>query len=215
MLRSPACIWAIALSLALVSACSATYYKTLETFGIEKRDVLVDRIDDARAAQDDAKEEFLSALDRYRALVTVDGGDLEATYDRLKAAYERSTRRADEVSERIDAVEEVADDLFVEWEDEIGEYSDADLKNRSRVLLDQTRRDYRNVNAAMRRAEASMQPVLALFRDQVLFLRHNLNARAIDALDNELVSIEQATDVLIRDMEAAIAEAEKFIAAAG
>lgn len=203
------------LTLALVTSCSSTYYKTLETFGIEKRDVLVDRIDEAREAQDDAKEEFLSALDRYRALVTVDGGDLEATYDRLNAAYERSTERAGEVSERIDAVEKVADDLFVEWENEIGEYSDADLKSRSRMLLDQTRRDYRNVNAAMRRAEASMQPVLALFKDQVLFLRHNLNARAIDGLDNELASIEQATDALIRDMEAAIAEAEKFIAATG
>jgi len=201
--------------LTLTSACTSTYYKALETVGIEKRDVLVDRIDDARDAQDDAKEEFTSALDRYRELVTVDGGDLEKTYDRLNTAYERSAREAEEVSDRIDAVEEVADDLFEEWEMEIREYSDPDLRRQSEQLLRETRNDYGDVIAAMRRAEASMDPVLTLFNDQVLFLRHNLNARAIASLDSELASIEQATDSLIRDMETAIAEANRFIDSMG
>jgi len=53
--------------------------------------------------------------------------------------------------------------------------------------------------------------VLELFNDQVMFLRHNLNARAIGALENELVAIEQATDASIREMEGSIAEAERFI----
>jgi Skp family chaperone for outer membrane proteins len=205
----------ILIVLTLSSACTSTYYKALETVGIEKRDVLVDRIDDARDAQDDAKEEFTSALDRYRELVTVDGGDLEKTYDRLNAAYERSAREAEEVSDRIDAVEVVADDLFEEWEMEIREYSDPDLRRQSEQLLRETRNDYGGVIAAMRRAEASMEPVLTLFNDQVLFLRHNLNARAIASLDSELASIEQATDSLIRDMEMAIAEANRFIDSMG
>jgi Skp family chaperone for outer membrane proteins len=205
----------ILMLLTLTSACTSTYYKALETVGIEKRDVLVDRIDDARDAQDDAKEEFTSALDRYRELVTVDGGDLEKTYDRLNTAYERSAREAEEVSDRIDAVEEVADDLFEEWEMEIREYSDPDLRRQSEQLLRETRNDYGDVIAAMRRAEASMDPVLTLFNDQVLFLRHNLNARAIASLDSELASIEQATDSLIRDMETAIAEANRFIDSMG
>jgi hypothetical protein len=63
----------------------------------------------------------------------------------------------------------------------------------------------------MRRAEQSMDPVLKLFNDQVLFLRHNLNARAIGALENELGSIEQATAELIREMERSIAQANRFI----
>lgn len=201
--------------LLLLSACTSTYYKALETVGIEKRDVLVDRIDDARDAQSDAKEEFTSALDRYRELVEVEGGDLEKTYDRLNAAYESSKRESEKVSARIDAVEAVADDLFEEWDAEIGEYSDPDLKRRSQQLLRATRADYGNVIAAMQRAEASMQPVLTLFNDQVLFLRHNLNARAIGSLDSELESIEQATGSLILEMETAIAEANRFIDSMG
>jgi hypothetical protein len=206
---------AIMAAAVMLSACSSTYYRALESIGIEKRDVLVDRIDDARDSQSDAKEQFASALDNYRQLISVEGGDLEKTYDRLNSSYERSERRATEVADRINAVENVAEDLFEEWEDEIGEYADASLSRRSSQLLGETRSDYEDVITAMRRAEESMGPVLTLFHDQVLFLRHNLNARAIGSLQAELDTIEQATTSLIEEMEEAIAEAGRFIDAAG
>jgi hypothetical protein len=65
----------------------------------------------------------------------------------------------------------------------------------------------------MHRAEAAMAPVLTLFNDQVLFLRHNLNARAIGALETELGTIERATAELITEMERAIDEASRFVEA--
>ena len=199
----------------VIAACTSTYYRALETVGIEKRDVLVNRIDDARDAQSAAKEQFRSALDNYRELISVDGGELEKTYDRLNSSYRRSERRAGEVSDRIRSVETVAEDLFEEWEEEIDEYSDAELRRRSSQLLAETRDDYDDVIRAMRRAEESMGPVLTLFNDQVLILRHNLNARAIGSLQAELDAVEQATTALIREMEEAIAEAGRFIDAAG
>ena len=198
----------------VAAACASTYYKALEAVGIEKRDVLVDRIDDARDSQSAAKEQFVSALDKYREVISVEGGDLEKTYDRLNSAYTRSERRAAEVRDRIRAVETVAEDLFDEWEDEIGEYSDPELSRQSTQLLVETRNDYRDVITAMQRAERSMGPVLTLFHDQVLFLRHNLNARAIGSLQAELVEIEDATSALIQEMEEAIEEANRFIDAA-
>ncbi len=197
--------------LLLLASCTSTYYRALESIGIEKRDILADRLEDTRDAQSDAKEQFTSALEEYRSVVQVDGGDLEKVYDRLNREYERSESRAERVRERIDSVEKVADDLFAEWEDEIGAYSDPELARRSRSLLSDTRRDYRDVLQAMHRAEQSMEPVLALFNDQVMFLRHNLNARAIGALESELATLEEATATLVDEMEVAIAEASRFI----
>lgn len=194
-----------------LASCASTYYKAMEQFGVEKRDILVDRIDDARESQAKAKEEFQSALDRYRELVQVDGGDLEDIYDRLSDAFDDSKDEAEEVSDRIESVESVAEDLFEEWEEEIDQYSDRDLQTRSRSLFNETRDDYQEVITAMRRAESSMEPVLTLFRDQVLFLRHNLNATAIGSLRGELTSIERATESLIRQMEHSIEEAGRFI----
>lgn len=198
-------------ALAALAACTSTYYRALESIGIEKREILVDRIDDTRDAQNDAKEQFSSALEQYRSVVAFDGGDLEEVYDRLNSEYEESEQRAQEVRERIDSVEQVAEDLFEEWETEIDEYSDPDLARQSRALLADTRTQYADVIGAMHRAEETMDPVLTLFNDQVLFLRHNLNARAIGALENELASLEQATATLVAEMERAIAEANAFI----
>jgi len=56
-----------------------------------------------------------------------------------------------------------------------------------------------------------IDPVLTAFRDQVLFLKHNLNARALAALQNELDAIQTDVASLIREMEASIAEANAFI----
>lgn len=197
----------------LLASCTAAYYRAFETLGIEKRDILVDRVEEARGSQTSAKEQFASALDRYRSVVNVEGGDLERIYDRLAAEFERSEARAKAVEERVSAVESVADDLFDEWETEIGEYTDPDLRRKSQRLLTDTRADYRRLIAAMQRAEAAMEPVLTLFRDQVLYLRHNLNARAIGSLETELADIERATANSIAEMERAIAEASRFIEA--
>ncbi|HEU4619296.1 MAG TPA: DUF2959 domain-containing protein [Gammaproteobacteria bacterium] len=203
------------LACTLLSSCSSVYYGTLEKFGVEKRDILADRLQSAQDAQASAKDQFVSALDTYRSVVKVEGGDLEKTYDRLNASFEQSMRRADAVRERVAAVQTVADDLFAEWEGELGEYSDPDLRRRSERQLRATRTKYGQVMTAMHRAEQSMDPVLALFQDQVLVLKHDLNARAIGALDNELDDVEKATAALVADMERAIAESKEFIATVG
>ena len=199
------------LIMTLLGGCSSAYYKTMEGLGIEKRDILVDRVEDARDAQDSASEQFASALEQFRSTVNFDGGDLEKIYDRLDSEYENSVAEAETVSERINAVENVAKDLFKEWERELDQYSRTDLRRSSAALLNDTRQRYSQLMATMRRAERSMEPVLVAFQDQVLYLKHNLNARAIGALRNELDSIERDTAKLIAQMQKAIAEANAFI----
>ena len=195
----------------VLGGCQSAVYKAYETFGVEKRDLLVKRVSAAREAQTDAREQFSTALDRFRALVNVEEGELEERYDDLNSEYERSAARAEEVRERVDAVEKVSEDLFDEWNRELGEYSDPKLRRDSERLLRDTQRRYTSLMTAMRRAESTMDPVLRAFNDQVLSLKHNLNARAIGSLRTELASIEKQTAALVEDMDRAIAEANEFI----
>ena len=51
--------------------------------------------------------------------------------------------------------------------------------------------------------------------DRVLYLKHNLNARSIAALDGETVSLEADVARLIEEMEASIAAADAFIQTMG
>lgn len=194
-----------------LAGCSGAYYKAMESVGVHKRDILVDRVGDARDSQEKAKEEFGSALERFSHVLDFDGGTLQDKYEELDAVYGDCESRAESVRDRIDSVEDVAQALFDEWEQELDMYSSAKLRRKSAQRLVETRRQYEGLIRAMRRAEKSMEPVLATLGDQVLYLKHNLNARAISSLKGELRGVRQDVASLVRDMERSIAEADQFI----
>jgi len=199
------------LACCLLGGCQSAYYSAWEKLGVHKRDILVDRVADARDDQKEAKEQFQSALEQFAAVVKIDGGDLEKKYNKLQSELDSSEAQAEDVRERIRSVEQVADALFVEWEGELGQYSNADLRRASEKQLSDTRQRYGRLLAAMRRAESKMEPVLKVFRDQVLFLKHNLNARAIASLQTTVVQLETDVAGLIREMQASINEADSFL----
>ena len=194
-----------------LQGCDSLYYKTMKRFGMEKRDILVKRVRAAREAQQKGKEEFRSALDRFKTVVATDGGTLEDKYNALNRELERSEDRAREIHDRVKSVKDVADDLFKEWQKELGQYEDRTLRAESERELRDTRRRAQAVIAAMEKAETRVDPVLQPLRDRVLFLKHNLNASAVGALDRELLSLRTNVDALVADLESSIAEAEVFI----
>ena len=200
-----------ALALLAVVGCSSMYYKTWEKLGWAKRDILVDRVKDARDDQEAAKKQFQTTLQRFQEVTNFSGGDLEAKYKKLNGDYESCEGRADDVRKRIASVEKVAGDMFSEWRDELKQYSNADLRRASEQKLTETQDRYRQLIGVMKQAENKMSPVLAAFHDQVLFLKHNLNAQAIASLQSTASGIEGDVAKLIKDMEASISEANAFI----
>lgn len=196
-------------------ACSQAYYGALEKVGIHKRDIMVDRVQEAKQSQQEAKEQFQSALEEFSSVANFQGGDLEDTYKKLNKELQKSEARADEVTARIDSVEDVSIALFKEWEQELDLYESPKLRTQSEQQLKDTKVRYEQLMAAMRLAESRIEPVLKPFRDQVLFLKHNLNAKAIASLRGELIQVESDTDKLIKELEASIAEAERFIQETG
>ncbi|MEX1198811.1 MAG: DUF2959 domain-containing protein [Pseudohongiellaceae bacterium] len=194
-----------------LTACQSAYYGTMERFGIHKRDILVDRVEEAQSAQEDGQEQFESALEQFRSVRDFDGGELQEVYNRLNAEFEASETAAQRIRDRVASVEDVAEDLFDEWADELELYSNDNLRRDSEAQLRVTRQRYERLMTAMRRVESSLDPVLDTLRDNVLYLRHNLNSRAIASLQGELDTIGTDVDQLIRDMQEAIRESSEFI----
>ncbi len=192
--------------------CQSAYYDAMEKMGYHKRDLMVSDVEKARDAQQEAKEQFKSALDRFTHTLNIKGGELQEKYDILNAEYEQSEAKANAVRERIASVENVSEALFEEWEAELKEYSSNALRQSSQKKLTQTRIQYAQLIKAMKRAETKMDPVLVKFKDQVLFLKHNLNAQTIASLKNELVSVEGNIASLIKELNTSIQEADSFIA---
>lgn len=195
-----------------IVACSNVYYQAMEKVGVHKREIMVDRVEEARDSQKEAKEEFLTALEQFKSVVDFQGGDLEREYNRFNDTLQRVEAEADEVHERIAAVEDVAQALFKEWRAEIDQYNNESLRRSSRRKYDAAQSRYAGLMQAMKRAESRLEPALIPLRDQVLFMKHNLNARAIAGLSSEVVSVQTNVDNLVRDMERAIAQADAFIA---
>jgi hypothetical protein len=199
------------LLLSVSGGCKSAYYGIMEKFGREKRDILVNRVKDARDEQDAAKQQFKTTLQRFQEVTGFQGGDLEEKYKKLSAEYDRCEGKANDVSTRIRKVETVAADMFKEWAAENKEYTDQEKRRASEQMLRETKDKYAQLIALMKKSEEKMKPVLAKFHDNVLFLKHNLNAAAISSLQGTAAGIETDVQALIKDMEASIAEADAFV----
>ena len=202
----------VIMSLALVGACSSVQYSALEKVGIHKRDLLVDNVEDARDSQAETREQLVTAYEELTALIGFDGGELEARYKRLSKEVERSQDAIDELDGHLADIDRVSRDLFKEWEAELDLYNNATLRADQAQKLSLSRKQFATMRDRMQQARDRVDPVMVVLNDNVLYLKHSLNARALDALRGQATLLEGQVDALIRDMQVAIDEADAFIA---
>ncbi len=196
----------------LGTGCQTVYNTTMENvFGYEKRELLKKAVTSLRKDQQQAQEEFKDAMTRLKELYAFEGGDLERVYNKLKSSYDGCETQAEDVRKRIQNMEGIASAMFAEWEKELGQYSNQTLADKSQLQLRQTKERYAQLSRFVRDSENSMKPVLTQLHDQVLFLKHNLNAAAIGSLKSEAAGIQSQIQDLITRMNASIEEADRFI----
>ena len=194
-----------------VCGCNSLYFASMEKLGYAKRDLMVSRIKDANETQKETKKQFENALEEFRSVVAVNGGDLDKTYHRLKTQLDRSEAKASEMKERVQRVEDVSEALFREWKKELSEYQNADLRRRSSAKRERSMEHYDKMIDVMHSAVAKLDPALQPLRDNVLFLKHNLNAAAIGSLDRETATVQENIDDLVRSLDRSISEAQAFV----
>lgn len=202
---------AVLLPLILVAGCTRTYYKAMATFGKEKRDILVSRVKDSKKEQQQAKEQIKTTMEKFQELTGFQGGSLEKNYKELNGQYEKAADSAKKLHDRIDSIDQVSSDLFKEWQKEIDGMADKKLKQQSAEMLRQSRLQEAGYIKSMRQTEARMTPVITAFHDQVTFLKHNLNARAIGSLKGTSARMSTDVDVLLTQLDGSIAQADALI----
>ena len=199
-------------TLLFTAGCRSVYNATMENvFGYEKRELFKKSVTALQSEQKDAQKEFKDALTRLKELYGFQGGELESVYGKVKSSYDRCDSEAKAVHTRIGNMEDLAKSMFNEWEKEIQQYTNPSLAAASREQLRLTKDRYAQLSRTVRDAEATMQPVLGQLKDNVLFLKHNLNASAIGSLQGEATHIQKQIEELLTRMNASIAESDKFI----
>jgi len=195
----------------LFTGCKSTYYKTMRTLGKEKRDILVSRIKDAKKDQDQTKKQLQTTMESFQALTGFKGGSLEKSYKRLNSDYESAASQAGKLHDKIQSIDQVSNDLFKEWQGEINDMDNVKLKSQDLVMLRNAKTRQATYMRAMRSTEDQIAPVLKAFQDQVLFLKHNLNSRAIGSLKTTSAVLQSDVAGLIKSIDASSQEADKLI----
>jgi len=196
---------------ALISSCSTLYYSAWETLGQEKRDLLKSNVESAKDDQNDVQKEFVDALSHIKSAYGLEGGKLESVYHQIKDDYEDAKSKSETLTKRINKIEGIGGDLFSEWSDEIKQMNNPKYKRSSDDKLRNAKQRFNLLMTSLRTSEKKIPPVLKKLEDQVLYLKHNLNAMAMGAFKAEGESIEKDIKALTSDMEKSIKASETYV----
>lgn len=179
--------------------------------GLERKELLKDRVKDARNEQIEAQKSFQAALNQFKSLYSNQSKDLEKKYRSLQFAYEDSVRNADGVRTSTKKIEPLAQSLFTDWEKDIEKIDTVSLKAQSRESLAESRNNYATMESHFKTSEEKMAPVLQKFNDQVHYLKYNLDAKSLAAAKSDNLVIQNEMERLILDLKKSIAAADEFI----
>lgn len=186
-------------------------YSAYEAVGLEKRDLFKREVSNVKEDQEDTGEAFKDALTQLKEIYNFDGGNLEKQHGKLKSSLDDAKEEAADLHARIEKVDQVANDLFEEWKTELDQIKTSDLRKRSADQLSATKSKYKTLEQQLRASEKKMAPVLAKLNDQVLFLKHNLNAEAIGGLKVEGGKIQADIKALIEEVNESTRQADELI----
>jgi hypothetical protein len=205
-------VLAIIFALGALGGCTSAYYSVMQKLGKEKRDILVQRVKDSKKDQQDTKEKLQTTMESFQALTGFQGGSLEKSYKKLNGDYQSAADQVGKLHHRIESIDQVSSDLFTEWQGEIDQMGNAKLKAKSSAMLKDAEVRQASYVKAMRTTELRIAPVMAAFRDQVLFLKHNLNARAIGSLKATSATMDSNVTALMKSIDGSMSEADTLIA---
>jgi len=179
--------------------------------GQYKRELLLNRIEKARQCHDQAREQFEVVLANYTSIIDGKGGDIRTKYNKLNRECKRAESIDEDMSKRIKEVEKVGKPLFRDWEDELNQYQDEQLRRTSEEQLDLTRSKYLKCIHSIKACQAKVKDVIALINDQILFLSHNLNSKALTTFKKDTSYLKDEISGLVKQMQNAVKETETFI----
>ena len=197
----------VALALLLIGCQSQPYYKTMEVLGVQKRDLLVDRIDDVRATGVEAQSLLAKLVTTYRETADAPRDNIEGAYDRFEDGFEDARNKIRKMEGDIKTMKRVADDTFAEWESELKLYQDPQLKAESEAELAQRRQEYAALERVFDETGQRLDPVLFSLRDRVLYLNRNQSPETLARMKADAPQVEA-------ELRGAIAELQRSIDAA-
>ena len=174
-----------------------------------KHDLLLERLEETVALQEETKQYLLEAYD-VLASVSGDVVEVDAQVDTLTKTYEQSEDIAQNLKKQMKAVDRLAKGLFIEWRRELRQYDNKNLRAKSAENLKKTKDQYQALHLALKKSYQSVEPLLSLLHDNQLYLKHNRSETAMQGFQQEVESAGTQMDSMIETIELSIEESQAF-----
>lgn len=202
---------ALVLILSSTGCNNSLGYDIQEAMGTPKRQVLLSRVQDTRDSMKETKKVFASAMLQFGSVYKESGSKLENKYVILKKEYDACNSKASSLRSQIANVKSIGQVLFQEWQKELDQFTNEQMRKLSEVKMQQTREKYVAMTDSMDRVSARMSPVMSSMSDQLLNIKHSLNALIVVSLEEELIQLRGQMDNLMAEIDASIENCNSFI----
>ncbi len=197
--------------LGMLGCRTGAYYSAMDKVGYERREILADRLQDARASQLEAKEQLGRALSSLRRIDTVPVSGLEDLHADLKHQAGDTKDALNDLRSNIASVDSVARSMFSQWGDDLARINDDTVRRQSAAKMRETQQDYNQLSASLRDTEHRLANVVPALQDQVIVLETSLRAGIRPGKTATLQEVRDQVSSLIEDLQGSIDRTQHFI----
>ena len=162
-----------------------------------------------------SKERVRAAVHALQAIVeTSYDGDAVAAFAVFLEAIEASEQQAERLRSSVESMKGAAEPVFKQWNDDLDEFTSAEMRQRSTARLAATRQRYDSIVAAVDPAQAAYDALNKGLRDHALFLSHDLNPASLTAIRDDVRNLANLADDLGKRLDECLLATRAYVSSA-
>ena len=199
-----------ALLLGVTAACSST---SPQQSAPERVDALVTWIERVHVEADRGKLALADSFERLNAVAAGKlGKDAVMTaFARFVQSIDTAEQQSKRFGETVGPMQEAARPVFQQWEADVATIGSERLQKLGATRLAIAKERYAAIVAAAVPAQQQMAEYVKTLRDHAAFLAHDLNAGAIDEIQDDVKLVARSARELDRSMESCLAAARAYV----
>jgi hypothetical protein len=178
-------------------------------------DELLERIERVHVDAEVAKGEVHELLDAFYALNDDEAAaDPLAAHGRCRFTSERSKSKAEALRESVTEMQRAAGPFFERWRDQLAEFVSAELRERSRERMDETRARYDAIVDAVLPALDGYEELNQRALDLTVYLAQDFNPDALSSIDGDVRGMTDRGALLVTRFDDTLVACERYLRSA-
>lgn len=192
------------------TSCEQPYQRSISHVKRDKKRSIARQLTSVRTVMKETRDQLLLSRERVTVVLTTEHSS-KAAIDSVSVEVHRCESRRRVLATRLTSAETNAEGVFLDWDRERRDMSNADLREASRVERRATREGFDRCLDAARDALRSLSPALELLSDQATLLRHSDTTAAINAASQTLPALDARVQEAVNKLDAAIMAIDEFV----